>query len=486
MVSEKDFELPSDHRNDDQLSARHFSRDAVSASPFLCPGSTQTISRALHLARLNAAWPTCDQCEWRHDTEGLAQKTVEVTERIRNYRATGIQRTEFGVRGPYLNALDRRTTSELARVFCFCLHEHATAADPIRQNEGHPPPVGIRLHSLPEKTSPSDVQLAVSEISPAVVGYDGRSSSPDIFVGVVAAVREFGLPVVDIGRCTAASIQEAARSVPGCSGAIFVTGAGSPASWTGLDVSDSAGDSIPVLWKDFGVRLHHISTEDSQKTSPDSNGSFDANDGLSQRLRQMRSETQNLSPSASGKTSHLGLLLPAPENRTRWMARLSRCSGTHHVLDFEPEYRQWLARWYPESYDIRVRVQSDDVLIQQRVGWLAERTGLQLISRPLSDDSTIPVCRMTIVIREDDRLFTLKNAAGITIASERLAAMINVAIHSQASHVTAHSDAASGRFWLADADRSASDRSTEHVRDALAVLGLTTRLMSTGRLALDS
>ena len=465
-------------------------------SPFLCPGSSQPVSRSIHLARLNAVWPDCDQCEWRHDTEGLAEKTVTTTDRIRDQRSTGIQRTEFGIRGQYINDLDRRTTSELARLFCYCLNDSlkpqessetfALPAGPSRLSQ----PIGLRASGPVEKTPPA-MEVSLARLSPLVVGYDGRSSSPDIFVGVSAAAREFGLPIIDIGRCTAASLQEAARTQPDCCGAMFVTGAGSPVSWTGLDVLDAAGDPIPVVWKDFGVRLQHVSVESPDSSDGIGSAGNGVDDRLAELLHRMRSENRREEKRDTAFGSHLRLLLPPLEKRSGWMARLSRHSGTHQMLDFEDSYRQWLCRWYPEKQTLRIQVRSDDVLVQQRVAWLAEHTELELIGRSVHDHTTLPACQITITIEEDDRTFTIENAFGEKIGGDRLAAMINVAIHSQASQVTAHTDQASGRFWLTDSGRHGSGRkdaivATEHVRDALAVLGLMCRLMLAGRMTLQA
>ena len=469
---------------------------STALSPFLCPGSSQPVTRAIHLARLNAAWPECDQCEWRHDTEGLAEKTVATTERIRDQRSTGIQRTEFGIRGQYINDLDRRTSSELARLFCFCLNDNQKPRESSEtfgasSSEQWPPTsIGLRTKGAAEQTPPV-VNVSLVRLSPLVVGYDGRNSSPDIFVGVSAAAREFGLPILDIGRCTAASLQEAARSQLDCCGAMFVTGAGSPVSWTGLDVLDTAGDPIPVVWKDFGVGLQHVSAEVGGFAKEGSSTGSVPDDRLTEMLHRMRFENLPEQKREAPFRSQLRLLLPPSEQRSAWMARLSRHSGTHQVLDFEPSYRQWLSRWYPEKQSLRIQVRSDDALIQQRVAWLADHTELELIGRSVHDQTSIPACQITITIEEDDRCFTIENAFGQKISADRLAAMINVAIHSQASHVTAHTDHASGRFWLADSGRKDSGqrdavRSTEHVRDALAVLGLLCRLMLAGRMNLQA
>ena len=416
----------------------------VSGSPFVCPGSTVAISRSIHLARLNAAWPGCDQCEWRFDSEGLAERTVQETDRIRSHRIDGIRRTEFGVRGQYINDLDRQTAADLTRIFCACLHEQSSQIDPrADQRSGVGVPAQVSNLPLVGNAAADSALATFQSIAPVVVGYDGRSASVDLAIGVVAASREFGLPIIDIGRCTAASILEAARSFRECSGAILVTGAGSPNAWAGLDVFDRDGDTVPVVWKDVGVQLEHISTDA---------GAF------------------------------LKLQLPDTANRVRWARRLTRQSGTHNVVSFEDRYRDWLLKWYPKQSTLRILVRTDDDLIQQRLAWISEVTGLEMICRSSHDSSVPPHIAMTMTLPEDDRQFQIINAAHQIVTAERLALMLNRAMHSQSAHVTAHADTASGRFWISDAARIGSPGSAESIRDALATLGLVSRLMENKRL----
>ena len=416
----------------------------VSGSPFVCPGSSASISRSIHLARLNAAWPGCDQCEWRFDSEGLAERTVLETDRIRSHRIDGIRRTEFGIRGQYINDLDRKTAADLTRIFCACLHERSSYIDPrASERLGVSPPAQVR--PLPPVANPAtdSAPATFQSIAPIVVGYDGRSSSVDLAIGVVASSREFGLPVIDIGRCTAASIQEAARSFRECCGAILLTGAGAPNAWAGLDVFDRSGDTVPVVWKDVGVKLEHVSSDA---------GAF------------------------------LKLQLPDTTTRARWARRLTRQSGAHNVVSFEERYRDWLLRWYPKQSTLRILVRTDDDLIQQRLGWISEGTGLEMICRSPHDSSVPPHVAMTMTVPEDDRQFQIINAANQLVSAERLALILNRAMHSQSAHVTAHADAASGRFWISDAARIGSPGSAESIYDALATLGLVSRLMESKRL----
>ena len=416
----------------------------VSGSPFVCPGSHVAISRSIHLARLNAAWPGCDQCEWRFDSEGLAERTVQQTERIRSHRIDGIRRTEFGIRGQYINDLDRQTAADLTRIFCSCLHEKSTDTDPRNSERGGvSPPVHVRTPQPLANLAADSATATFQSIAPVIVGYDGRSASVDLAIGVVAASREFGLPVIDIGRCTAASIQEAARSFRESCGAILVTGAGSPNAWAGLDAFDRNGDTVPVVWKDVGVQLEHVSSDA---------GAF------------------------------LKLQLPDTATRARWARRLTRQSGPHNVVSFEDRYRDWLLRWYPKQSTLRILVRTDDELIQQRLAWISGLTGMEIICRSSHDSSVPPHVAMTMTVPEDDRRFQIVNAGNQIVPVDRLALILNRAMHRQSVHVTAHADAASSRFWISDTARIGAPGAAESIHDALATLGLISRLMETKRL----
>ncbi|MFN9970665.1 MAG: hypothetical protein ACK58T_12270, partial [Phycisphaerae bacterium] len=105
-----------------------------------------------------------------------------------------------------------------------------------------------------------------------VAGYDGRNCSPDIFVGVITAITEYGLPVLDIGCTTHASLLEAIRSFPEAAGGIIVTGAGTRTSFTGFDVFDRQGGSVPVSWQNEGFELRSV-TADHEDDDNDDEGS---------------------------------------------------------------------------------------------------------------------------------------------------------------------------------------------------------------------
>ncbi|MFN9717494.1 MAG: hypothetical protein ACK58L_02305 [Planctomycetota bacterium] len=483
-------------------------RSAASDPVFLCPGQSQPVSRAVHLARLNAAWSVCDQCEWRDHTEGLAASTIDQTERIREHRLDSLRRTECGIRGPYVNALDRSLAADFARVFCRCFAEFCeipAASDP----RTHSTDTAHLIRTTLKNRSPDDPggelamtheQPAFGSISPIVLGYDGRSSSLDLFAGVLAAVRECGFPVIDIGRCTAASLTAAVRTHETCIGSLLVTGSGTPGSWNGLDALDVGGDPIPVLWKNFSIRLHHGGSENVPGMHTPRNAGLaspeprddSAVDRMLRRIRgELAEQTDSADPSSSKTAASttsarriLKLELPHADLRKKWAQRLVRESGDHRIIEFESAYREWLGAWFPSQGTSRILIRTDDRLICERIEWLKQRTGLELIPRAALDDSETPACRLSLSIDEDDRNFQLFGRRGERIEPERLALLINRATQSTPTHVSAHGDHASGRFWLSDSVRSGASLKTHRIRDSLAVAGLVVRLLESGHLLL--
>jgi hypothetical protein len=457
------------------MSGDHWNSAGMDTAPdamFVCPGQTGSITRSLHLARLGAAWPGCDECEWRHHTEGLPERSVSEVVRIRQQRTEGIHRTEFGVRGAWLNALDRQIASELVRIFCLCLLRSKTPRE------------------LRGDLSGGDVTISMTSLSPVITGYDGRSFSPDLYAGITAAVTEMGFGVLDIGRTTMATMQEAIRTVPEMMGGIFVTGAGQPAAWTGIDVLDTRGESVPVVWKDFGVRLQHL-VVDRDDTPLTSSMDAEQEPGWRQKLQQIRSggtgerRSREDSGGLTGNGAVLRLIFPESTERTAWPRRLSRQSGVQRVESFEERYRNWLLRWYPEDYPARLILRADDPLIRSRIQWLSETARVSVIPAMAADQERRGAGLQSLTVMEDDRRFEWRDTNGVQVSASVLADRLNEAIGSRASHITAHSDSVMNRLWLTDAARPVSAATTERIEDSLAIAGLILRLQSQGRLAVS-
>lgn len=437
--------------------------DEVNDTLFVCPDSPRPVSRAVHLARLNSGWSGCDLCPSRMDTEGLTQRTAESVASIRESRAGGLRRTEFGVRGPYLNALDRRTAADLTRVF-------------LASMERLPAPVA----GNPQKS--------------VAVGFDRRSSSPDLFVAVLSAIHEAGIPVLDLGRTTPAAIEAVLRVRPDCRGALLVTGAGAPTSWNGLDAFDELGQPLAVAWREFGIGLisidHQRETDmppaaNIRRPDPAAGIRFTLEDVLQRKPEtSARTAMPIRSRESDGRTPpQFALQLPDDAVRRGWHHQIRRDTLPDESPDFESHYIGWLQSWFPHSVEQPLDVQSSDPLVQSRVLAIGAATGLPLRVRG-SHETAPPAagsifCEMQIT--DDDRDFQLLDTDRSLISAPELADRVNRGLRGSRSAVTAHADPVTDRFWLTDTGRRADRPAIEHIRDALAVLGLVLRLHSLNR-----
>ncbi|MGH7128085.1 MAG: hypothetical protein ACREIV_05925, partial [Planctomycetaceae bacterium] len=220
---------------------------------YVCPGERHPISRPVHLARLAAFYPACRDCPCRGDTGGLPPQTVrrlQSTER-RVERASLF--TAEGVRGVYLNELNRRKAADLAAAFAALLWESAFETQRVR-----------KIHNRQGLTDPDAAADAAAGLPPAlahafnsdwtrrarrarvaavVAGHDERPSSPDLMAGVVASLGRMGCEVIDIGLCTKPCFWFAVDHLQAAAG-VFVTGSGCDASWTGLDFALRGGTPL--------------------------------------------------------------------------------------------------------------------------------------------------------------------------------------------------------------------------------------------------
>lgn len=404
---------------------------------FVCPGQLQPVTPAVHRARLSAGWNVCDACEWRLHTEGLSDRVSAQVEFIRGQRSAGIERTEFGVRGMWLNALTPAAAALLAQILSLSL---ADRWQERRQTRSSP---GTQVLRGPV-TSAAELTFAREPLPELLMGFDGRAFSAEVFGGAVTAVRELGVDVLDVGRSTAAMLQEVLRCQPRLAGALFVTGSGAPAGWSGLDATDVAGDGVQVVWREFGLGLRPL-----------------AEAGQSDALQEPPSGLR------------LSLQLPEAIRGGLALRRLSRTAGRYGALDFEDRYREWLQGWHGGASSARLLVGTDDGLVRQRVQWLAEHCGWSLAVCSAAE-SRRAESGAAIEVLEDDRWFVLRRAGGERVAAERLAQRLNsaAAAGSRTSQLTAHADSVTGRLWFSDAARPGNAGMTERIEDALAVAGV--------------
>lgn len=203
---------------------------------YVCPGERHAIPRSVHWGRLAALYEKCGECPHRNDL-GLLPLRVSVEWKLAAH--AGRQPLEFaadGIRGRYLNDLDRQRAVACASAFAAWLWD--------RQ-----PLIG-RLHNKDE-AAPDERPRGRSPTASAdgpilVVGYDERPSSPDLAVGVVTALRQMGCRTIDVGLATKPVWRYSARHFS-AEGGVFVTGAGCEPPWTGLDFSGTKGQPIDGL-----------------------------------------------------------------------------------------------------------------------------------------------------------------------------------------------------------------------------------------------
>lgn len=179
---------------------------------YFCPGEELPVSWSIHLARLAAFYPKCFECPLRHQTGHLPAQIVEQLRESERTRPRTSLLSECGIRGVYLNELNRFHAAAYVNSFVRFLSENPRDTIP--------------------KTS---LSLAI--------GYQEHPSAPDITVGIVNALRASGVRIVDVGLTVGPLIS---RAISDCDldGGVLVSGSGCNPAWIGLDFL--ADEGIPM------------------------------------------------------------------------------------------------------------------------------------------------------------------------------------------------------------------------------------------------
>jgi|GEM_PF-2884084 len=185
----------------------------ISEPEYRCPGDRKPISQAVHLARLASGHVACRQCDQRSDT-GSLPKSVVKSLRGRPREPDFLIDADEGIRGRSINELTRE------RMECFVL----------------------AILDLVDRDRLCSTVDAAGSVGPLKVqiGLDSRLDSPDLMVGVVQALQQSAVEIIDVGELSRPAFDFAIDRFRPQIG-IYVTGGNRPSGWNGMDLIDSAG-----------------------------------------------------------------------------------------------------------------------------------------------------------------------------------------------------------------------------------------------------
>jgi len=464
---------------------------------YFCPGEASPVSHAVHRARLAAHWPGCRNCPSQNEHSSEAVFAIS---------RSHIRRTRWGVRGVWQNALTRLKAAQLIGLLTGHLLNQRQESSVTTEND--------------DTTAGSEDRFGDS--LNVVIGYDGRSSSPDIFSGVVSAALQNGCHVIDVGRSTVSAVQEACRSDAEVCLGIIVTGAGEASSVTGFDVFDDCGQSVSVPWQSWGVRLRQVTDSGSDRPLMDAQpipaGEHPGHlqmagnsTGASEVQRTAQNQQDSREVMARLKQSIQGndysvypltateyqsgenvatLELPKLTSGAASRYRVSRHSGTCQSIDFELTFRQWLLKWFPESIDTRVACVCFDPLTVKRLEWLFTRIDIaaDIVAGVTSRSSEAQLSQRIrethaqwgICLAEDDRYITVANSQGCCLSAHQLSAWTNETIRTVRPHISTHVPSEEDRVVLLDAGRPTQAVAHDIISDGVVLMGCVSLIMHSG------
>lgn len=209
-----------------------------------CPGETHPIPFSVHLARLASGYAACGDC--RHNAAtGRSTPAIHSSIRVRSPNRSLI--TEKGVRGIYLNELDRTRAADWGAAFASMLWDERPRTGRTT-NSATPSEAANVLDGTPgvsKVTSPRRRPVVV-------IGFDERPSSPDMMTGVALGLRRMGCQVIDLGQTIRPCFHFSIHHLE-AAGGVFVTGDGFDPAWTGFHFAGS--DSVPWSQSDILAEL---------------------------------------------------------------------------------------------------------------------------------------------------------------------------------------------------------------------------------------
>lgn len=457
-----------------------------------------------------AGWHACRACRHSDETErtvtqsNLSREPQTSLNSKETRHPSAIYRSPAGVRGAWLNAIDRTTAATLATEFVRQLQQqNHTSKETATEDRAVVTAEGEFDDAI---RRPAPIRIAV--------GYNDNAGSVDLFAGVLPALRRCGWSVVDAGRCTAGSLLNLCRQRPEVDGCILLTGSGGRSGDVGMDVFHADGQPLSISWKDAGIAVRMAADTECEPSDPDP---------IRQRLQHIR--TTKTQQSTTGPAEEdasrthrycdawAELVLPDRLRLRQQRNRIGRASGTLSSIAAEPLYRKWLLRWWraPETANqerSHLQIAAASIQTRQHLAWLQQQRPTDFI---LADEEPMrrPPVRMAshtsssvwpnqsspvdvhtglqVAIEADDRLCHFRDQFGREISPVAVADWINESPRTVAQHVTAHVTADPiPRVVLVDAAPPHGHRSHDIVSDALAVLGLICSIRRSGNVTWPS
>ena len=256
---------------------------------YICPGQRHPISRSVHLSRLAAYYPACRDCPFRSETGQISARTVKRLQQTEHRIERKSLLSHDGVRGIYLNEINRKKAEHYAAAFAGLLWQQS-------------PLIGKRRSSRSTKK----LQRSAPKRHSVVVGYDERPSSPDIVTGVATSLRKMGCHVIDIGISTVPCFRFNVDHLQANAG-IFVTGSGCDPSWTGLDFVTK--NAVPLSTQ-CGTQSEHTDIANSELSLSQIENRMRLPISRPTRIAGLQRTFQGMVPYEAGLWKHFDSLRP--------------------------------------------------------------------------------------------------------------------------------------------------------------------------------
>jgi phosphomannomutase len=170
---------------------------------YCCPGQQHPISRAVHLGRLAAFYPTCRDCPHRDQTGTLSPRQVEQLEQVRSSTRPRSLFHDEGAAGAYLNELTPATVRQMAAAFGLVIVRGEGRGT---RGEGKAEGVASGQWLVASANQQSTINNQQSSHPSILLATDGRAITAELTAAAAEGVRTSGCELVDIGPATAACL----------------------------------------------------------------------------------------------------------------------------------------------------------------------------------------------------------------------------------------------------------------------------------------